>query len=99
MIPASCKIFSSTGWCDSDLRQSVRALLQAYEEMDPEAAKKALATPGIRNLDIEFARMAAKDIPLPEGDDLEAAAAAYGAERALATKAAGTYLAIQVTKV
>lgn len=76
------------GWCDSDLRQSVRALLQAYEEMDPEAAKKALATPGIRNLDIEFARMAAKDIPLPEGDDLEAAAAAYGAERALATKAA-----------
>ena len=77
----------------------MRALLQAYEEMDPEAAKKALATPGIRNLDIEFARMAAKDIPLPEGDDLEAAAAAYGAERALATKAAGTYLATTVTKV
>ena len=84
-------MFLPTGWCDSDLRQSVRALLQAYEEMDPEAAKKALATPGIRNLDIEFARMAAKDIPLPEGDDLEAAAAAYGAERALATKAAGIY--------
>ena len=56
--------------------------------MDPDAAKKALAMPGIRNLDIEFARMAAKDVPLPEGDDLEAAAAAYGAERALAVDAA-----------
>ena len=70
------------------MRTAVRSLLQAYEEMDPDAAKKALAMPGIRNLDIEFARMAAKDVPLPEGDDLEAAAAAYGAERALAVDAA-----------
>jgi len=87
-VAANKKFHELEGWCDSELRTAVRSLLQAYEEMDPDAAKKALAMPGIRNLDIEFARMAAKDVPLPEGDDLEAAAAAYGAERALAVDAA-----------
>jgi len=92
-VAANKSFHELEGWCDADLRQGVRALLQAYEEMDPEAAKKALASPGIRNLDIEFARMAAKDIPLPEGEDLEAAAAAYGAERAAAVDAAAAAVA------
>lgn len=73
------------GWCDSDLNPPLRQILNGFEEMDRDAVKQGLASQGIRNLDIEFARMAAKDIPLPEdGGGLEAAASAFGAERAAA---------------
>ena len=62
------------GWCETDLAAALQITLQAFEEEDAEAAKEGLNKPAIKNLDIEFARMAVKDIPLPDTGDLEAAA-------------------------
>lgn len=46
--------------------QTLEQLLQAYDEEDRESAKRALASPFIRNMDVEYARLAAS-VPLPEG--------------------------------
>jgi len=70
------------GWCETDLAAALQILLQGFEEDDADAAKEGLSKPAIKNLDIEFARMAANDIPLPDSGGLEAAASQYGAQRA-----------------
>ena len=62
------------GWCETDLAAALQILLQGFEEDDADAAKEGLSKPAIKNLDIEFARMAANDIPLPDSGGLEAAA-------------------------
>lgn len=41
-------------------------LLQAYDEEDPEAAKRALNSPFIKHMDVEYSILA-RDMPLPEG--------------------------------
>lgn len=41
-------------------------LLQAFDEEDAEAAKKALNSPFIKHMDVEYAILA-RDLPLPEG--------------------------------
>lgn len=46
--------------------QTLEALLQAYDEEDPEAAKRALNSPFIKHMDVEYAILA-RDMPLPEG--------------------------------
>merc|ERR1719189_837843 len=73
------------GWCDTDLAAAIQITLQGFEDEDAEAAKEGLNKPAIKNLDIEFARMATKDIPLPDTGSLEAAASQFGAQRAEAT--------------
>ncbi|CAB3226365.1 unnamed protein product [Arctia plantaginis] len=52
--------------CEMAEIQTLEQLLQAYDEEDRESAKKALASPFIRNMDVEYARLAAS-VPLPEG--------------------------------
>ncbi|XP_045784131.1 gamma-soluble NSF attachment protein isoform X1 [Maniola jurtina] len=51
--------------CEVPEMQTIEQLLQAYDEEDRESAKKALASPFIRSMDVEYARLAAT-IPLPE---------------------------------
>ncbi|XP_075990689.1 gamma-soluble NSF attachment protein-like [Anticarsia gemmatalis] len=52
--------------CEMAEIQTLEQLLQAYDEEDRESAKRALASPFIRNMDVEYARLAAT-VPLPEG--------------------------------
>merc|ERR1712062_549254 len=56
-------------------------LLAAFDEEDHEAAKEAINSKAIKNLDIDFARLA-RLIPLPDSEGLANAAAKLGAERA-----------------
>lgn len=48
--------------------QTIEQLLAAYDEEDRESAKRALANPFIRHMDVEYARLATT-VPLPEGID------------------------------
>lgn len=85
-VVAANKAYSEFGgWCDTDLAAAIQITLQGFEDEDAEAAKEGLNKPAIKNLDIEFARMATKDIPLPDTGSLEAAASQFGAQRAEAT--------------
>ncbi|XP_068633384.1 gamma-soluble NSF attachment protein-like [Battus philenor] len=54
--------------CEAPEMQTIEQLLQAYDEEDRDSAKRALASPFIRSMDVEYARLAAS-IPLPEGID------------------------------
>ncbi|CAH4038974.1 gamma-soluble NSF attachment protein [Pieris brassicae] len=54
--------------CEVPEMQTLEMLLQAYDEEDRDAAKRALASPFIRSMDVEYARLAGT-IPLPEGID------------------------------
>lgn len=79
---AAGKAFATHGgWCDGETAPALRSLLEAFDEQDGEAAKEAINSKAIKNLDIDFARLA-KLIVLPDSADLEAAAAKLGAERA-----------------
>ncbi|KAJ8736766.1 hypothetical protein PYW07_000037 [Mythimna separata] len=51
--------------CEVAEMQTLEQILQAYDEEDRESAKRALASPFIRNMDVEYARLAAS-VPLPE---------------------------------
>jgi len=85
-VVAANKAYSEFGgWCETDLAGALQEVLQAFEDEDAEAAKAGLNKPAIKNLDIEFARMAVKDIPLPDTGNLEAAALQFGAQRAEAS--------------
>ncbi|CAK1553961.1 unnamed protein product [Leptosia nina] len=53
-------------YCEVPEMQTLELLLQAYDEEDRESAKRALASPFIRSMDVEYARLAGT-IPLPEG--------------------------------
>ncbi|CAG4977731.1 unnamed protein product [Colias eurytheme] len=52
-------------YCEMPEMQTLEMLLQAYDEEDREAAIRALASPFIRSMDVEYARLA-NSIPLPE---------------------------------
>lgn len=41
-------------------------LLQAYDDEDPDTAKRALASPFIRHMDVEYSKLALI-VPLPQG--------------------------------
>lgn len=46
--------------------QTLEALLQAYDEEDPEGVRAALESPFIKHMDVEYARLA-KELPIPKG--------------------------------
>ncbi|KAJ2954081.1 hypothetical protein O0L34_g2296 [Tuta absoluta] len=54
--------------CEVAEMQTLEMLLQAFDEEDREAAKRALRSPFIRSMDVEYARLATI-VPLPEGID------------------------------
>lgn len=63
---AAEKAFKEWGnCCDAPEVQTLEMLLQAYDEEDPESAKKALNSSFIKHMDVEYARLA-RDLPLPE---------------------------------
>lgn len=53
-------------YCEGPEVQTLEMLLQAFDEEDAEAAKKALSNPFIKHMDVEYAILA-RDLPLPEG--------------------------------
>lgn len=66
-VVAAEKAFKEWGnYCEAPEVQTLEMLLQAYDEEDPEAAKKALNSPFIKHMDVEYAILA-RDMPLPEG--------------------------------
>uniref|UniRef100_A0A182J0F2 Gamma-soluble NSF attachment protein n=1 Tax=Anopheles atroparvus TaxID=41427 RepID=A0A182J0F2_ANOAO len=81
---AAEKAFKEWGnCCDVAEVQTLESLLQAYDDEDPELAQRALSSPFIRHMDIEYARLA-RDLPLPKGmtiapkaNVIENAAASY----------------------
>lgn len=68
-------------------------LLTAYDEEDPEAASRALNSPFIKHMDVEYSRLA-RDLPLPKEPDgappkasvIPGAAPSYVSPNAPATK-------------
>ncbi|KAL0851881.1 hypothetical protein ABMA28_000175 [Loxostege sticticalis] len=54
--------------CEAPETATLEQLLQAYDEEDRDGARRALASPFIRSMDVEYARLAAM-VPLPEGMD------------------------------
>ncbi|XP_011553129.1 gamma-soluble NSF attachment protein [Plutella xylostella] len=54
--------------CEAAEMQTIEQLLAAYDEEDRESAKRALRSPFIRHMDVEYARLATT-VPLPEGID------------------------------
>lgn len=81
---AAEKAFKEWGnCCDAAEVQTLESLLQAFDDEDPELAQRALSSPFIRHMDIEYARLA-RDLPLPKGmaiapkaNVIENAAASY----------------------
>ncbi|XP_052860021.1 gamma-soluble NSF attachment protein-like [Anopheles cruzii] len=64
---AAEKAFKEWGnCCDSAEVQTLESLLLAYDDEDPELAQRALSSPFIRHMDLEYARLA-RDLPLPKG--------------------------------
>jgi len=66
-LVAAEKAFKEWGGnCDPAEVQTLERLLAAYDEEDPEAAKRALNDPFIKHMDVEYAILA-KCVPLPAG--------------------------------
>lgn len=64
---AAEKAFKEWGnCCDVQEVQTLESLLQAYDDEDPDLARRALASPFIRHMDIEYARLS-RDLKLPKG--------------------------------
>lgn len=64
---AAEKAFKEWGnCCDAAEVQTLESLLQAYDDEDPELAKRALASPFIRHMDVEYARLS-RELKLPKG--------------------------------
>lgn len=59
-------VFVSGSCCEGPEVQTVEMLLQAYDEEDPEGVKRALNSPFIKHMDVEYAILA-RDMKLPEG--------------------------------
>lgn len=63
---AAEKAFKEWGnCCDAPEVQTLEMLLQAYDEEDPDGAKRALNSGFIKHMDVEYARLA-RELPLPE---------------------------------
>ncbi|KAJ8927928.1 hypothetical protein NQ314_019558 [Rhamnusium bicolor] len=66
-VVAAEKAFKEWGnYCEGPEVQTLETLLQAYDEEDPENAKRALNSSFIKHMDVEYAILA-RDMPLPEG--------------------------------
>ncbi|CAG9824876.1 unnamed protein product [Phaedon cochleariae] len=66
-VVAAEKAFKEWGnYCEGAEVQTLEALLQAYDEEDAEGAQRALNSPFIKHMDVEYAILA-RDMPLPEG--------------------------------
>lgn len=64
---AAEKAFKEWGnCCDVQEVQTLESLLQAYDDEDPDLARRALASPFIRHMDVEYARLS-RDLKLPKG--------------------------------
>ncbi|XP_037032409.1 gamma-soluble NSF attachment protein-like isoform X1 [Bradysia coprophila] len=64
---AAEKAFKEWGnCCDANEVQTLEMLLQAYDDEDPDLARQALASPFIKHMDVEYARLA-RDLQLPKG--------------------------------
>ncbi|TRY79242.1 hypothetical protein TCAL_01972 [Tigriopus californicus] len=89
VVAASKSLAVWGGYCDSDQSQALHKIIDGFGEEDGEMVKQGLNSPAMKNLDVEFTKMV-KDIKIPEGTggDLEAAAAAFGAQRAAVIAAA-----------
>ena len=56
---AATKAYDAYGaYCDGETSPALRRLLAAFDEEDHEAAKEAINSKAIKNLDIDFARLA-----------------------------------------
>jgi hypothetical protein len=83
---AATKAFEMYGaYCDHETQRALGTLLEAFDEQDGDAAKEAINSKALKDLDIDFARLA-KQIVLPDTAGLEEAAAKLGAERAAVAK-------------
>ena len=90
---AAEKAFKEWGnCCDVQEVQTLEMLLQAYDDEDPDAARRALASPFIKHMDVEYARLA-RDLQLPKGistapkaNVIENAAAQYKSPNASVAK-------------
>ncbi|KAF7265968.1 hypothetical protein GWI33_020705 [Rhynchophorus ferrugineus] len=66
-IVAAEKAFKEWGsYCEAPEIQNLEMLLQAYDEEDPDNAKRALNDSFIKNMDVEYAILA-RSVPLPQG--------------------------------
>ena len=64
---AAEKAFKEWGnCCDPHEVQTLESLLQAYDDEDPELARRALNSSFIKHMDIEYAKLA-RDLKLPKG--------------------------------
>lgn len=81
---AAEKAFKEWGnCCDVQEVQTLEMLLQAYDDEDPDNASRALSSPFIRHMDVEYAKLA-RELQLPKGASsapkvnvIEGAAASY----------------------
>ena len=81
-VVAASKAFSTWGgYCDLDQSGAINTIINGFDVEDGDQVKQGLNSGAVKNLDVEFARMA-RDIRIPEGGGLEAAAAEFGAQRA-----------------
>ncbi|XP_076244085.1 gamma-soluble NSF attachment protein [Calliopsis andreniformis] len=63
---AAEKAFKEWGnYCEAPEVQTLEMLLQAYDNEDADAAKRALNDPFIKHMDVEYARLA-RSLPLPQ---------------------------------
>lgn len=93
---AAEKAFKEWGnCCDGQEVQTLEMLLQAYDDEDPEMAERALASPFIRHMDVEYARLS-RELPLPKGivsapkvNVIENAAASYKSPNATSVSSGG----------
>lgn len=66
-VVAAEKAFKEWGnCCEGPEVQTLEMILQAYDEEDPDAARRALNNPFIKHMDVEYSILA-RDMPLPEG--------------------------------
>ncbi|XP_055687919.1 gamma-soluble NSF attachment protein-like isoform X2 [Lutzomyia longipalpis] len=64
---AAEKAFKEWGnYCEPSEIQTLEMLLQGFDDEDPDLARRALSSPFIRHMDVEFSIMA-RDLPLPSG--------------------------------
>uniref|UniRef100_A0A1L8DVL9 Gamma-soluble NSF attachment protein n=1 Tax=Nyssomyia neivai TaxID=330878 RepID=A0A1L8DVL9_9DIPT len=81
---AAEKAFKEWGnYCEAPEIQTLEMLLQGFDDEDPDLARRALMSPFIRHMDVEYSKLA-RDLPLPSGlstapkaNVIENAAASY----------------------
>ncbi|XP_014241390.1 gamma-soluble NSF attachment protein-like [Cimex lectularius] len=90
---AAEKAFKEWGnCCDAPEVQTLELLLQAFDEEDPDDAKRALNSPFIKHMDVEYSRLA-RDLPLPKPSIPK------GPQAAVRPNAAPSYVSPNATKV